>query len=106
MQNERKHYYQYSIRNMKRAEDNVATMEKEEKENAEALEKIEKEFKRLEDDATKVLEAFREAELEMQDMEGQLEASKGTGKGMPDHRGEKKGKSILQVPDTGTSQYW
>ncbi|XP_072035252.1 LOW QUALITY PROTEIN: structural maintenance of chromosomes protein 4-like [Amphiura filiformis] len=63
-------------RNMKRAEDNVTTMEKEEKENAEALEKIEIEFKRLEDDATKVLEAYKEAELQMQDMEGQLEESK------------------------------
>ena len=62
---------------MKRAEDNVVAMEKEKTENAEALEKIETEFKRLEDDATKVLEAYNEAEVQMRDMEGQLEESKG-----------------------------
>ena len=47
---------------MKRAKVNVAAIGKE-KENAEGMEKFEKEFKHLEDDDTKVLEAFREAEL-------------------------------------------
>ncbi|XP_038051306.1 structural maintenance of chromosomes protein 4-like [Patiria miniata] len=63
-------------RNIKRAEESVENMEKEEKENAETMQKIEVEFKRLEDDATRVLEAFREAEMQMKDMEGQLEKSK------------------------------
>ena len=51
---------------MKRAKVNVAAIGKKkrkEKENAEGMEKFEKEFKHLEDDDTKVLEAFREAEL-------------------------------------------
>ena len=42
------------LRNIKRGEESVENMEKEEKENAEMMQKIEVEFKRLEDDATRV----------------------------------------------------
>lgn len=62
---------------MKRAEDNIASMEKEEVENREAIVKIEEEFSRLEDEASKVLKDYDTAEKELKELEVVLEENKG-----------------------------
>ncbi|KAJ8030527.1 Structural maintenance of chromosomes protein 4 [Holothuria leucospilota] len=65
-----------ATKNIKRAEDNIASMEKEEAECKETMVKIEAEFKRLEDEASKVLEEYKTAESAVKEMEETLEKSK------------------------------
>ena len=50
-------------RNAKTSENKVKSLEDEITENKEALEKLEVEYKKLEEDATRVLEAFHKAQV-------------------------------------------
>ena len=55
--------FQMCSRNMKKCEDKTQSMEDEFKENQETLVKLDAELKQLEEDATKVLEAYNSAQV-------------------------------------------
>nr|XP_006820054.1 PREDICTED: structural maintenance of chromosomes protein 4-like [Saccoglossus kowalevskii] len=63
-------------RNIKKAESKVESTEKEIEENKEMMEKIGAEFQKLEDDATRVLQAYQDAQDKLKEIENVLEESK------------------------------